>query len=66
MIKLHDKYAKRGLSIIGIFAYDLESGEQKSNKEIARKLNTLGLVDDQGLFTYPGIKFLEKVSSFSK
>jgi len=27
MIKLHDTYAKRGLSIIGIFAYDLESGE---------------------------------------
>lgn len=27
MVKLHDKYGARGLSIVGVFAYDLESGE---------------------------------------
>lgn len=38
MKNLYEKYGARGLSIVGVFTYDLESGEQKSNKEIARKL----------------------------
>lgn len=38
MKNLYEKYGARGLSIIGVFTYDLESGEQKSNKEIAKKL----------------------------
>lgn len=61
MSSLYEKYGSRGLSIIGVFSYDLESGQQTSNKEIARKLHQLGFVDDKGLFTYSGIKFLEKM-----
>ena len=36
MRAMSEKYGTRGLSIFGVFAYDLEArGEQKSNKQIA-------------------------------
>ena len=62
MSYLSRKYKEQGLSQYGLFTYDVESGEKRSNKEIAYKLNKLGFVDNQGMFTDEGIKFLQKVS----
>ena len=63
MSYLANKYSNKGLSLIGVFSYDIESGEKKSNKEIAHKLNQMGFIDDKGHFLVAGIKFLEKVST---
>ena len=50
MSYLANKYSNKGLSILGVFSYDIESGEKKSNKEIAHKLNQMGYIDDKGHF----------------
>ena len=61
---LAGKYNSSGLSILGVFAYDLQAGEALTNKQLARSLNKNGFIDDQGNFLTDGIKFLEKVSNW--
>ena len=48
MSYLSSKYKDQGFSIYGLFTYDVESGEKRSNKEIAYKLNKMGFIDNQG------------------
>lgn len=51
------------LTVFGQYAYDIQTGEKLSNKEIAHGLHKMGYIDAKGMPSIANFKFLEKVSS---
>jgi hypothetical protein len=62
MKALTDKYRDQGFAVYGAFSYDVQGGDDLTNKDILNQLRVIGYFDPTKIST-SNIKFLAKVTN---